>query len=153
MSEKRLLAILGFLLALIGGILVLAGVLNLPRSGNLDLSGIAERAVELARELPIKPYIDIPRMAQVANQMLMGSIEAFKDRDPAVVALREPVREGRAEDASADNRDVPRVHVRPTEGARVYYACVATMRIPPEGISGAPRRCPSARIPGAPCTR
>ena len=46
MSEKRLLAILGFLLALIGGILVLAGALNLPRSGNLDLSAIAERAVE-----------------------------------------------------------------------------------------------------------
>lgn len=46
MSEKRLLAILGFLLALIGGILVLAGALNLPRSGNLDLGAIAERAVE-----------------------------------------------------------------------------------------------------------
>ena len=46
MSEKRFLAILGFLLALIGGILVLAGALNLPRSGNLDLSAIAERAVE-----------------------------------------------------------------------------------------------------------
>ena len=46
MSEKRLLAILGFLLALIGGILVLAGALNLPRSGNLDFSAIAERAVE-----------------------------------------------------------------------------------------------------------
>jgi len=46
MSEKRLLAILGFLLALIGGILVLAGALGLPRSGNLNLSAIAERAVE-----------------------------------------------------------------------------------------------------------
>lgn len=46
MSEKRLLAILGFLLALIGGILVLAGALNLPRGGNLDLDAVAERAVE-----------------------------------------------------------------------------------------------------------
>ncbi|MEK6912315.1 MAG: hypothetical protein AABX36_05890 [Candidatus Thermoplasmatota archaeon] len=46
MSEKRFLAILGFLLALIGGILVLRGALSLPRGGNLDLSAIAERAVE-----------------------------------------------------------------------------------------------------------
>src|SRR3990172_389530 len=46
MSEKLFLAILGFLLALIGGILLLAGALNPPRSGNLDLSAIAERAVE-----------------------------------------------------------------------------------------------------------
>lgn len=45
MSEKRLLAILGFLLALIGGILVLAGALNVPRGGNLDVFDIAELAV------------------------------------------------------------------------------------------------------------
>jgi phosphate transport system protein len=35
----------------------------------------------LADEPPLKPYIDIPRMAQVGIDMLMGSLEAFKDRD------------------------------------------------------------------------
>ena len=31
---------------------------------------------------PLKPYIDIPRMAEIATDMLMGSLEAFKQRDP-----------------------------------------------------------------------
>jgi phosphate transport system protein len=35
----------------------------------------------MASEPPLKPYIDIPRMANVAISMLMGSLEAFKNRD------------------------------------------------------------------------
>ena len=43
--------------------------------------GIAKIALMLADEPPLKPYIDIPRMAEVANRMLMGAVEAFKHRD------------------------------------------------------------------------
>ncbi len=44
MTEKRLLAVLGFLLALIGGILVLAGALTGVRGGT-NLDELARRAV------------------------------------------------------------------------------------------------------------
>jgi len=61
---------------------VLHITVDLERMGD-HAEGIAKIALMLADEPPLKPYIDIPRMAQVATQMLMGSIEAFKDRDPA----------------------------------------------------------------------
>lgn len=43
--------------------------------------GIAKIALKLADEPPLKPYIDIPRMAEVANRMLTGSLDAYKMRD------------------------------------------------------------------------
>jgi phosphate transport system protein len=43
--------------------------------------GIARIALMLADEPPLKPYIDIPRMAEIAVRMLNGAIEAFKARD------------------------------------------------------------------------
>ncbi len=42
---------------------------------------IAERAVELSAELPIKPLIDIPRMADLARDMLHRSLDAFVRED------------------------------------------------------------------------
>lgn len=44
MTEKRLLAVLGFLLALIGGILVLAGSLS-GITGNTSLEALAKKAI------------------------------------------------------------------------------------------------------------
>ncbi len=61
---------------------VLHITVDLERMGD-HAEGIAKIALMLADEPPLKPYIDIPRMAQVATEMLMGSLEAFKDRDPA----------------------------------------------------------------------
>jgi len=61
---------------------VLHITVDLERMGD-HAEGIAKIALMLADEPPLKPYIDIPRMAQVATDMLMGSLEAFKDRDPA----------------------------------------------------------------------
>ncbi len=61
---------------------VLHITVDLERMGD-HAEGIAKIALMLADEPPLKPYIDIPRMAQVASEMLMGSLEAFKDRDPA----------------------------------------------------------------------
>jgi phosphate transport system protein len=43
--------------------------------------GIAKIALMLADEPPVKPLIDIPRMAEIAIEMLHGSLEAFKLRD------------------------------------------------------------------------
>ena len=43
--------------------------------------GIAKIALMLADEPPIKPLIDIPRMAEIAIEMLHGAVEAFKLRD------------------------------------------------------------------------
>lgn len=43
--------------------------------------GIAKIALMLADEPPIKPLIDIPRMAEIAIEMLHGSVEAYKLRD------------------------------------------------------------------------
>jgi phosphate transport system protein len=59
---------------------VLHIVVELERMGD-HAEGIAKIALMLADEPPLKPYIDIPRMAEVAIRMLMGSLEAFKNRD------------------------------------------------------------------------
>src|SRR5213592_2021733 len=61
---------------------VLHITVDLERMGD-HAEGIAKIALMLADEAPLKPYIDIPRMASVASDMLMGILEAFKDRDPA----------------------------------------------------------------------
>jgi phosphate transport system protein len=42
---------------------------------------ICERAVELADEPQLKPYIDIPRMAERARQMVKEALDAFVNRN------------------------------------------------------------------------
>jgi len=61
---------------------VLHITVDLERMGD-HAEGIAKIALMLADEPPLKPYIDIPRMAQIGIDMLMGSLEAFKNRDAA----------------------------------------------------------------------
>ncbi|HZI93090.1 MAG TPA: phosphate signaling complex protein PhoU [Patescibacteria group bacterium] len=47
-----------------------------------DLAGnIAERAMELAEEPPLKPLIDVQRMASIAREMVRLSLDAFVRRD------------------------------------------------------------------------
>jgi phosphate transport system protein len=58
---------------------------DLERIGDLA-SHIAERALELCAELPIKPYIDVPRMAELARDMVHRSLDAFV-REDAELAL------------------------------------------------------------------
>ena len=48
---------------------------------------ICERAVELLDEAPLKPFIDIPRMADAAQKMLKDSLDAFVAQD-AGLAMR-----------------------------------------------------------------
>ncbi|HEU0074080.1 MAG TPA: phosphate signaling complex protein PhoU [Dehalococcoidia bacterium] len=59
---------------------VLHIIVDLERMGD-HAEGIAKVAIMLADEPPLKPYIDIPRMAEVAVRMLRGSLESFKLRD------------------------------------------------------------------------
>ena len=56
---------------------------DLERLGDLA-SNIAERALELAAEPPLKPYIDIPRMADLARDMLHKSLDAFVREDTSL---------------------------------------------------------------------
>lgn len=53
---------------------------ELERMGDLAVN-ICERAIELNREPPLKPLIDIPRMGKIAIEMLHGSLQAFVDND------------------------------------------------------------------------
>ena len=46
---------------------------------------VCERAIELNREPPLKPLIDIPRLARIAQDMVRQSLDAFVRRD-AVLA-------------------------------------------------------------------
>lgn len=56
---------------------------DLERMGDLA-EDIAERAIELNEEQPLKPYIDIPRMAEIARGMLTDVLDAFIRKDTAV---------------------------------------------------------------------
>jgi phosphate transport system protein len=61
---------------------VLHIIVDLERMGD-HAEGIAKIAIMLADEPPLKPYIDIPRMAALAKEMLIGALEAFRERDEA----------------------------------------------------------------------
>jgi len=54
---------------------------DLERIGDRAVS-ISERAIELGNEPPLKPYIDIPRMAEISLGMLRQSLDAFVREDP-----------------------------------------------------------------------
>ena len=56
-------------------------ITDLERMGDLAVD-ICERAVELMEEPQLKPYIDIPRMAEASQKMLKDSLDAFVSKDP-----------------------------------------------------------------------
>jgi phosphate transport system protein len=45
---------------------------------------VCERAIELNREPPLKPLIDIPRLARITQDMVRQSLDAFVRRDPVL---------------------------------------------------------------------
>jgi phosphate transport system protein len=53
---------------------------DLERMGD-HAEGIAKVATMLADEPPVKTYVRIPQMAEIAGRMLVSSLEAFRDRD------------------------------------------------------------------------
>jgi phosphate transport system protein len=54
---------------------------DLERMGDQAVN-IAERAVSLNQEPPLKPYIDIPRMAELVQAMVKDVLDSFVHRDP-----------------------------------------------------------------------
>ena len=55
---------------------------DLERVGD-EATSIAKRAVKLAAEPPLKPYIDIPRMTSMAMDMLRDALDCFLQVDEA----------------------------------------------------------------------
>src|SRR5438046_3604879 len=54
---------------------------DLERVGD-EATTIARRSVELSQEPQLKPYVDIPRMAKMALEMLDDALNAFVQRNP-----------------------------------------------------------------------
>ena len=57
-------------------------VTDLERIGDQAVN-IAQRALELNREPQLKPYIDLPRMTQIAREMVRDALDSFVSRDSA----------------------------------------------------------------------
>ena len=53
---------------------------DLERMGDLAVN-ITERALSLMREAPVKPLIDLPKMAALAEGMVRKSLDALVKRD------------------------------------------------------------------------
>jgi phosphate transport system protein len=70
-------------------------VTDLERIGDQAVN-IAQRALELNEEPQLKPYIDLPRMAEKAQRMVKESLDAYVGRDT------ELARRVCAEDAEVD---------------------------------------------------
>lgn len=83
-----------------GDLRVIVAVLNiiidLERIGD-HAEGIANIALMLGDEPPLKPLVDLPRMAEKARDMLRRSLDAFVKRDA------ESARKISAEDSEVDN--------------------------------------------------
>lgn len=60
--------------------LALKMVTDLERIGDLAVN-VCERVIELGEEAPLKPYEDIPRMAEIVQQMIRDAVDAFIDGD------------------------------------------------------------------------
>jgi len=56
---------------------------DLERMGDLAVN-ITERALSLMREAPVKPLVDIPKMANLAEEMVRKSLDALVKRDEAL---------------------------------------------------------------------
>jgi phosphate transport system protein len=56
---------------------------DLERMGDLAVD-ICERSLELNEEPPLKPYIVIPRMAEISQGMLIDILDAFVKKDIAL---------------------------------------------------------------------
>ena len=76
---------------------------DLERVGD-EANGIAKRAIRLAAEPPLKPYVDLPRMAEIAQQMLRDALDCFlqHDNDKALAVIR------RDEEVDALNKQIYR---------------------------------------------
>lgn len=56
-------------------------VTDLERIGDLAVN-IAERALDLNQAPPLKPYVDLPRLAELAQAQVKNALDAFVSADP-----------------------------------------------------------------------
>ncbi|MPZ49746.1 MAG: phosphate signaling complex protein PhoU [Dehalococcoidia bacterium] len=86
-TEEKCIELIATQQPLAGDLRVIVAVLHiivdLERMGD-HAEGIAKIAIILADDPPLKPYIDIPRMAEAGAEMLRDSLQAFRDRDVAL---------------------------------------------------------------------
>ena len=93
-------------------------VTDLERIGDQAVN-IAQRAIELHQEPQLKPYVDLPRMAELAQRMVKESLDAFVAcdtalaravcaEDEAVDALKEQIFRELLTFMMADPRTIPR---------------------------------------------
>ena len=93
-------------------------VTDLERIGDQAVN-IAQRAIELHQEPQLKPYVDLPRMAEMSQRMVKESLDAFVTRDTelarricgedaAVDALKEQIFRELLTFMMADPRTIPR---------------------------------------------
>ena len=93
-------------------------VTDLERIGDQAVN-IAQRAIELHEEPQLKPYVDMPRMAERAQRMVKESLDAFVARDTALArqvcgedaevdALKEQIFRELLTFMMADPRTIPR---------------------------------------------
>ena len=93
-------------------------VTDLERIGDQAVN-IAQRAIELHQEPQLKPYVDLPRMAEMAQRMVKESLDAFVARDTtlaravcaeddSVDALKEQIFRELLTFMMADPRTIPR---------------------------------------------
>lgn len=61
-------------------IAILTIITDLERMGDYA-EGIAKITQKIGREQPVKPLIDIPRMAEISVEMINRSMRAYADRD------------------------------------------------------------------------
>ena len=76
---------------------------DLERVGD-EATTIARRSIELGKEPQLKPYVDIPRMATMALEMLASALDAFVKADSAKARLIVP----RDKDVDALNKQLHR---------------------------------------------
>ncbi len=62
---------------------------DLERVGD-EATSIAKRAIRLAAEPPLKPYVDIPRMTNTAIEMLCAALDCFihADNEKAIAVVK-----------------------------------------------------------------
>ena len=93
-------------------------VTDLERIGDQAVN-IAQRAIELHEEPQLKPYVDLPRMAERAQRMVKESLDAFVARDTELArrvcgedaevdALKEQIFRELLTFMMADPRTIPR---------------------------------------------
>ena len=88
-------------------------VTDLERIGDQAVN-IAQRALELHQEPQLKPYVDLPRMAEMAQRMVKESLDAFVARDTTLARAVCAEDDGGGRPQGADLPRAPDLHdVRP----------------------------------------